>query len=64
MGIVCVMVLLTVSHACGAECVSWVDLLGGVVMGALSVEERDAPIPAARVEKDGCLGGDRDTMSL
>src|ERR1700741_200435 len=60
MGIVCVMVSLTVSHVCGAECVSWVGLLGGVAMEALSVEERDAPIPAARVEKDGCLGGDRD----
>src|ERR1700742_2157547 len=58
-GMVCVRVLLTVSHVCGAECLSWVGSLSGIVMEVLLLE-REAPIPAARVEKDGCLGGDRD----
>src|ERR1700742_4828929 len=43
-GMVCMRVSLMVSHACGAECMSWVGLLGGVVMEALLVEERGAPI--------------------
>src|ERR1700742_787236 len=60
MGMVCVRVLLTVSHVCGAECVPWVGLLGGAVVEVLLVE-REAPIPATKVEKDGCLGGDRDS---
>ena len=59
MGMVCVRVLLTVSHACGVECVSWAGVLSGTAMEVLLVE-REGPIPAARVEKDGCLGGDRD----
>src|ERR1700742_3346309 len=63
-GMVCVRVLLTVSHICGVECISWVGLLGGAVMEALLVEGGDPPIPAAKVEKDGCLGGDRDRYSV
>src|ERR1700742_416506 len=59
MGMVCVRVLLTVSHACGAECMSWMGTLDVVVEASL-VEGREDPIPAAKVEKDGCLGGDRD----
>src|ERR1700742_1284508 len=62
-GMVCVRVLLTVSHVCGAECISWVGLLGDAVVEALLVGGRDAPIPATKVEKDGCLGGDRDNPS-
>src|SRR6202008_539794 len=50
MGMVCVRVLLTVSHVCGAECVSWVSSLGGIIVELLLLE-KGAPIPAAKVEK-------------
>src|ERR1700742_2164265 len=60
MGMVCVRVLLTVSHAHGVKCMFWVGSLGGAVMEGLLVEGRVAPIPAAKVEKDGCLGRDHD----
>ena len=41
---------------------SWVGVLGSAVVEVLLVGRKEDPIPAARVEKDGCLEGDHDMM--